>query len=307
MAIQNRERDIAALRAFNRVYTSRLGLLNAHLDKSPFTLSEARVLYELAHQTNPTAADIGRTLGLDRAQLSRTLKRFANRGLIEADKQPLRGRRRLLSLTKAGRAAFSALDSNTRAAIGALLDDLPPARRDRLLSAANAIIQVFDAPSDPPVLLRDPEPGDLGWITHQQGKLYANEYGWDWTFEALVAEIVGQFAKNFIPGKERCWVAEREGEVVGSVFVVRQDDETAKLRLLYVDSAARGLGLGRRLVDECISFARASGYKRIVLWTNDVLVSARRIYQAAGFELIDEEPHHSFGKDLVGQVWGRNL
>ena len=147
----------------------------------------------------------------------------------------------------------------------------------------------------------------MGWITHQHGRLYAKEYGWDWTFEALVAEIVGQFAKNFDPSCERCWVAERDGEVIGSVFIVRQDDETAKLRLLYVDASARGLGLGRRLVDETLRFARARGYKRMVLWTNDVLVSARHIYEKAGFELLEEEPHHSFGKDLVGQVWGRNL
>lgn len=163
------------------------------------------------------------------------------------------------------------------------------------------------APQDPRFVLRDPRPGDIGWIIHRQARLYAEEYGWDWTFEALVAQIASEFIRNFQPGRERCWVAEREGEIVGAVFVVRQDDETAKLRMLYVEAAARGLGLGRRLVDECLHFAGTQGYRRLVLWTNDVLVSARRIYEATGFELLEEERHHSFGKDLVGQVWTRRL
>lgn len=191
----------------------------------------------------------------------------------------------------------------------ALLDPLSARERDELIDAMARIRRLLgDAPHDqPPFTLRDPVPGDIGSIVRGQARLYAEEYGWDWTFEALVADIASQFVRDFRPARERCWVAERDGEVVGSVFVVRQDDDTAKLRMLYVDRSARGLGLGRRLVDECLRFAAAAGYRRMVLWTNDVLVSARRIYEAAGFTLVEQEAHHSFGKDLVGQVWAREL
>jgi GNAT superfamily N-acetyltransferase len=188
------------------------------------------------------------------------------------------------------------------------LSTLAPGEQRQLVGCMRRIEGLLGAsPRERTFVLRDPEPGDLGWIVHRQGALYTREYGWDWTFEALVADIVAQFARDFVPGKERCWIAEMDGDVVGSVFIVRQDDETAKLRLLYVEPSARRLGLGRRLVDECIRFARAKGYRGMMLWTNDVLVSARRIYEAAGFTLVEEEPHHSFGHDLVGQVWERGL
>ena len=198
--------------------------------------------------------------------------------------------------------------SGSDEAIGALLAPLSPREQHELVGAMARIRRLLgDLPANPAFTLRDPEPGDLGWIVHRQARLYAEEYGWDWTFEALAAEIAAQFVRSFQPDHERCWVAERAGEVVGAVFVVRQDDETAKLRMLYVESSARGLGLGRRLVEECLRFAAAKGYRRIVLWTNDVLVSARRIYEAAGFRLVEQEAHKSFGKDLIGQVWAREL
>lgn len=303
-----RERDIATLRAFNRTYTSRLGFLNAHLDESPFTLSEARILYELAHRTDPTAAEIGRELGLDRAQISRTLKRFADRGLVETRDHPQHGRHRLLSLTDAGRAAFAALDSNTRGAIGALLDQLPATNRQNLVEAAGTITRALSGEPEAAVLLRDLRPGDLGWIIHRQAVLYADEYGWDSGFEALIARILADYHKSFDPAREAAWVAELDGRVVGSVFLVSGDDAgRAKLRLLYVEPDARGAGVGRLLVEACIDRAREMGYERLELWTNSVLTAARRLYQRAGFMLVDEAPHRSFGRDLVGQTWALDL
>jgi DNA-binding MarR family transcriptional regulator/GNAT superfamily N-acetyltransferase len=308
MATQNHEREIAALRAFNRVYTHRLGLLNAHLDDSPFTLSEARVLYELAYRSQPTAAEIGRALDLDRAQISRTLKRFADRGLLRTREDPAHGRHQLLSLTAAGRKAFAALESNTRHAVGALLEELPAARRKRLLSAANSIVEVFETQPAQAVTLRDPKPGDLGWIIHRQAVLYAEEYGWDGDYEALIAGILADFRSSFDPAREAAWIAESDGRVVGSIFLVRGDaPSVGKLRLLYVEPDTRGMGVGKTLVDACIARARDVGYQRLVLWTNSVLTSARRLYERAGFVLIEEKPHHSFGKDLLGQTWSLDL
>lgn len=301
------EADVATLRAFNRAYTSRLGLLNTHLDNSPFTLSEARVLFELAHRTDPTAADIARALLLDRAQLSRTLKRFATRGLLEWRDQPLDARHRLLSLTSEGRRAFEALDHKTRDAIGRLLDSLSATRRKRLLSAATAITQVFERePST--VSLRNLGPGDLGWITHRQAILYAEEYGWNNDYEVLVARILAELIETFDPEREAGWVAEIDEAVVGSIFLVRADTPgVGKLRLLYVEPDARGTGVGGLLIAACIERARQVGYARLDLWTNSVLVAARRLYERAGFELIDETPHYSFGQQLVGQTWSLDL
>jgi len=300
--------DIATLRAFNRTYTARLGLLNAHLDGSPFTLSEARILYELAHRADPTGAAIARALRLDPAQVSRTLKRFVDRGLIETREDPSHGRNQLLSLTAAGRTAFAALDGNTRTAIGTLLDGLPPFRRARLLEAAQTISRVFadDAPATP--VLRGLQPGDLGLVTARQAILYAREYGWNVDYEALVARILADFQASFDPAREAAWIADLDGRMAGSIFLVRSDDPAVgKLRLLYVEPEARGTGVGSMLVDACIHRARQVGYKRLDLWTNSVLTAARRLYERAGFQLTDEAAHHSFGQDLIGQTWSLAL
>ncbi|MEJ6782393.1 bifunctional helix-turn-helix transcriptional regulator/GNAT family N-acetyltransferase [Aminobacter sp. Piv2-1] len=300
--------DITALRAFNRLYTRRLGLLNAHLDKSPFTLTEARILYELAHRADPTAAEIMRALDLDRGQLSRTLKRFTDRGLVETAGHPEGGRRRPISLTAAGRKAFAGLERGTREAMGSLLDGLPPDQRKGLVAAAKAITRIFEPGSSREMLLRDLKPGDLGWITHRQAVLYAEEYGWNGDYEALAARILADFVQSFDPAHDAAWVAEIDGRVVGSVFLVRGDrPKLGKLRLLYVEPEARGAGVGARLVDACIERAGAVGDDRLVLWTNSVLAAARRLYERAGFRLVDEAPHHSFGKDLVGQTWELDL
>jgi len=297
------------MRSFNRVYTRQIGLLNEHLGDSPFSLTEARILYELAHRTEPTAAEIGRALGLDRAQLSRIVKRFAESGLVDAVPSPTHGRRRLLVLTRAGRAAVDALDRGADAAMGALLARVGGERR-RLVAAAETIAALLDTPpsAEGSLLLRGPGPGDLGWIVHRQARLYAEEYGWDWSYEALVAEILAGFVRDFDPEREQAWIAELDGAIAGSVFLMHGDTpDIAKLRLLYVESHARGLGLGSRLVQACIMRARAAGYRQLRLWTNSVLVSARRIYEAAGFRLIEETPHHSFGHDLIGQTWALDL
>jgi DNA-binding MarR family transcriptional regulator/GNAT superfamily N-acetyltransferase len=303
-----RERDIATLRSFNRVYTSRLGLLNAHLDKSPFTLSEARVLYELANRIDPTGAEIARALRLDPAQISRTLKRFADRGLVDARGDLSHGRHQLLSLTHAGKAAFAALEGNTRTAVGALLDELPPFRRACLLSAAGTITRIFEHDAAPFPVLRGLRPGDLGLVTARQAILYTEEYGWNADYEVLVARILADFQQSFDPAREAAWIADMDGRMVGSIFLVRGDTPgVAKLRLLYVEPEARGAGVGKMLVAACIERARAVGYERLVLWTNSILVAARSIYERAGFVLVDEAPHHSFGQDLVGQTWSLSL
>jgi len=305
------ETDISDFREFNRFHTRLVGALNEHLLASEYTLPQVRVLYEIANappKRRPSARDLSETLGMDPGYLSRIVSRFVDDRLVERRPSERNAKRLELTLTGKGRTVFAGLDAASTKEAAALFENLSETERRELIGAMNRIRRLLgDGPRDATFILRDPEPGDLGWITHQQARLYAKEYGWDWTFEALVAEIVGQFAKTFDPSCERCWVAERDGEVIGSVFIVRQDDKTAKLRLLYVDERARGLGLGRRLVDETLRFARAKGYKRMALWTNDVLVSARRIYEAVGFELLEEEPHQSFGKNLVGQVWGRDL
>jgi DNA-binding MarR family transcriptional regulator/N-acetylglutamate synthase-like GNAT family acetyltransferase len=308
MTLTNDHPDVAALRAFNRLYTNRLGLLNAHLDQSPFTLTEARILYELAHRDEPTAADLMRTLQVDRAQLSRTLKRFADRGLVEKSEHPGGGRRQPISLTPVGRTTFAALEQNTCTAIGALLDTLAPTERRRLIAATGIVSDVLGEKAGGALLLRDLKPGDLGWIIHRQTVLYVEEYGWNEEYEALAAGILSDFVKSFDPAREAAWIAEIDGRIVGSIFLVAGDKPgVAKLRLLYVEPDTRGRGVGAALVSACIERARAVGYETLVLWTNSVLTSARRIYERAGFTLVEEAPHHSFGKDLVGQTWSLDL
>lgn len=301
--------DIAALRRFNRLYTNWLGLLDVHLDGSPFTLSEARVLYELAHRHEPTAAEIARTLNMDRAQISRTLKRFAQRNLLETRINPAHGRQQLLILTPEGRVAAEDLNDKTQTAVGALLRQLPEVQRRRLIGATTTMAQALEAKVEAPaVRLRSLRPGDLGMVTARQAMLYADEYGWDQGYEALVARILADFYDHFDPARDAAWIAETGDDMVGSIFLVHTDElEVARLRLLYVEPTARGTGTGKLLVSTCIARARQLGYARLTLWTNSVLVAARRIYERAGFVLIDEEPHHSFGHDLVGQTWSLDL
>ncbi|TIP04219.1 MAG: MarR family transcriptional regulator [Mesorhizobium sp.] len=303
------KKRIDIVRAFNRFYTRQIGLLDEGLLKSPFSLTEARVLYELAHRDGLVASDLVRDLGLDPGYVSRLLKKFEERGLVERAATEADARRASIALTPAGRQAFAPLNQDSHDQVRALLDRLPPADQERLVKAMRTVQDLLGDRSEPkvPYILRPLQVGDIGWVTRRQGMLYTEEYGWDGTYEALVAEILAEFVKKFDQKWERAWIAEREGEVVGSVFVVRKSSEVAKLRLLYVEPSARGLGIGRRLVDECIAFARAKGYKTLTLWTNDILGSARRIYQAAGFQLVDEERHHSFGQDLVGQTWDMEL
>lgn len=302
---------VASFREFNRFHTRLVGALNEHLLASDYTLPQVRVLYEVANapaKAPPSARDLGEALGMDTGYLSRIVTGLADDGLIEREPSEQNAKRLALTLSEKGRRVFDRLNVASANEAAAILEELSDQEQRELVGAMSKVRRLLgDGPNEATFILRDPEPGDLGWIVYQHGRLYAKEYGWGWTFEALVAEIVGNFAKSYDPSCERCWVAEREGEVIGSVFIMRQDEETAKLRLLYVDPSARGLGLGRRLVEETMRFARDKGYKRMALWTNDVLVSARRIYEAAGFKLLEEEQHHSFGKDLVGQVWGRDL
>lgn len=302
-------RRVEVMRQFNRFYTKTIGVLHEGLLQSPFSLTESRVLYELAHRDRPTAAELAKELGLDPGYLSRLLKGFAERGLIDRQPSDLDGRQAHVSLTKAGRAAFAPLDARSRADMGAILQALPETAQERLVAAMETIRALLaDAPERPqPILLRPHRPGDLGWIVSRHGALYAEEYRWDITFEALVAEIAAKFIREFRPDRERAWIAEQGGETVGSVVIVRLSDEVAKLRLLLIDPKARGQGLGRRLVEECIRFSREVGYKKIVLWTNANLLAAGHIYQATGFRLVAEEPHHSFGHDLVGQTWEQDL
>lgn len=304
------ERDVAALRRFTRFYTRQTDLLDEGLLRSRFGLTEARVLYELAQRDATTAADLGRELGLDAGYLSRILKSFDADGLTRRAPSPTDGRQTLISLTPAGHAAFTPLDRASSSQAAELLGRLSQEDRGRLAAAMATIECCLGAGSAAvaeAITLRRHRTGDLGWIAHRQGLLYAQEYGWAATFEALVAEIAAAFVRNHDPGRERAWIAERGGEVVGSVFLVRQSDEVAKLRLLYVEPEARSTGLGRRLVAECIGFARAQGYGTLTLWTNDILTTARRIYEGFGFVLVAEERHHSFGHDLVGQNWSLAL
>ena len=297
------------VRHFTRFYTRKFAVLDEHLLDGPFTLIEARVVFEIANHDRPTAALIATELGLDTSYLSRTLKGLEKRGFLTRAISPDDARQSLLSLTKQGRDEFTAISKSSQEHVVEMLQEIQPAEQRRLINAMSEVERILGntESSAEPYLLRPHQPGDIGWVIQTHGLLYAEEYGWDETFEALVAEVAAKFIRNFDAKFERCWIAELNGQRVGSAFVVRESGDIARLRLLIVDPQARGLGIGQRLVAECIRFARQKRYKTLTLWTNDILVAARHIYQSVGFELADEEPHHSFGRDLVGQNWNLKL
>jgi DNA-binding MarR family transcriptional regulator/N-acetylglutamate synthase-like GNAT family acetyltransferase len=302
------EPHVSEIRAFNRFYTRKIGVVDG-MASSPFSLAEARVLYELAHCHQPTATDIRKELGLDAGYLSRILREFERRKLVTRTQSKTDERQKFLTLTPKGRKAFAPLDARSNRVVAAMIEKLAPAERDRLTDAAQTIRTLLGDRPEPrtPYLLRQHEPGDMGWIVERQGILYVREYGWDPTFEGLAAEIVAKFIKEYDPKRERCWIAEKDGVRIGAVFVAKGSEEVAKLRLLHVEPGARGLGIGKRLVEECVRFARQVGYKKMTLWTQSVLLAARHIYAQAGFRLVREEKHHSFGHDLVGETWELSL
>jgi DNA-binding MarR family transcriptional regulator/GNAT superfamily N-acetyltransferase len=296
--------DVAAVREFNRFYTSVLGLLREGLLDTPYSLTEARIIFELARQDEAEVAAMRRWLDLDPGYLSRILARFEADGLVRKSRSAGDARRQVIGLTPAGRAVFGKLDALSSDQIRELLAPIPAGRRSRLTAAMAGIREVLDGAAAPAtVVLRPPAPGDLGWVIQRNAALYAAEYGWDETYEALVARIVADYAARADHTGEAAWIAELRGEPAGCVFCMRKSDQTAQLRLLLVEPSARGMGIGERLVAECLAFAGRAGYRDIMLWTNDVLHAARRIYERAGFELVRSDPHHSFGHDLVGQDW----
>jgi DNA-binding MarR family transcriptional regulator len=311
--MENLDQRTAAVRRFNRFYTRQIGLLQEGLLDTSFSLTEARVLYELAHRDHTTAAALGNELGLDAGYLSRILTSFERRNLIEKSPSQSDRRQSLLTLTKHGRKAFAPLEARSVVQVAVMLSTLPQAGQRRLISAMQTVESLLGAPSESagadraPYLLRPHQPGDMGWVVHRHGVLYAEEYGYDEHFEALVAEIVAKFIRHYHAKRERCWIAEREGERVGSVFLVAESKGVAQLRLLLVEPSARGLGIGARLVAECIRFARQAGYKKIVLWTQSELDAARHLYKKAGFRVIEKNRHHSFGKDLTAETWELSL
>ena len=300
--------SIAAIRRFNRFYTRKIGVLEQQLLQSPFSLTEARVLFELAHRDGALAKEIGTELGLDAGYLSRIVQAFTEQGLITRKPVPSDRRQFELALTAKGKQTFSRLERASQQEVGKMIERLPGDGGQRLVDAMTTIERLLgDTAERPAVTLRMHRPGDMGWVVQQHGALYAREFGWDISFEGLCAEIAAQFLKNFDPARERCWIAEIDGQQVGSVFLVKHNDEVAKIRLLLIDPAGRGLGIGKRLVDECIAFARSCGYRKITLWTQSMLLAARGIYQKAGFVHVATEPHHSFGHDLIGETWELTL
>ncbi len=298
---------IAAVRRFNRFYTRQIGVLRKTYLDGPFSLAEARVLYEIGRGEGLTASDIARKLDLDAGYLSRTLRGFEKRGLIRRTTSKADARQSHLALTARGRRMFEPLEERSQQMVAAMLGRLPDAEQIRLVSAMRSIEGLLGrdaAPTrEPAFVLREPRPGDFGWIVARHGVVYAQERGWSESFEGLCAQIVADYASKRDPARERCWIAEYDGENAGSVFLMKDSAKIARLRLLFVEPAARGHGIGRRLVEECIGFAREQGYEKIVLWTQSILTSARKIYRGCGFELTREEPHHSFGADLVGETW----
>ncbi len=299
---------VAAVREFSRFYTRRLGTLDEGLLETPWSLTEARVIFELAQAPSIDMAALRSSLALDSGYLSRLLAKFDAAGLIARTVSASDGRRQALALTAAGRKLFRTLNERSNKQVTALLEPLSDPARDALAGAMRTVMRTLDERAGAPaIVLRGLRPGDLGWVVQRHGEVYAREYGWAQSFEALVARIVADYLDQHQPGREDAWIAEIDGQRAGCVFCVRKDDETAQLRILLVEAWARGHGLGARLVEECIRFARDAGYRKMVLWTNDILVAARRIYVTAGFELVGEERHHSFGKDLVGQFWELRL
>jgi DNA-binding MarR family transcriptional regulator/GNAT superfamily N-acetyltransferase len=301
---------VAEVRQFNRFYTNLIGLLDKHMPGSDQTLQEGRVIYELATGDKQTAAELARKLVIDKAQLSRVIGKLRNRRLVKSEVDPAHAKKRLLSLTPTGRAKFAELDRGTQVRLESLLRPMGVPERKKMVASMRNLQAVFREETQvaKPITLRSLAPGDIGWVIHRQAVLYTQEYGWDWTYEGLIAKILGEFCSTFDATKEDGWVAECGGQIIGSIFLMKANaPDTAKLRLLYVEPAARGQGVGRRLVDTCIVRARQLGYGKLTLWTNDVLASARRIYQACGFRLIEENHHHSFGKDLTGQTWELEL
>lgn len=298
---------IAAVRHFNRFYTRHIGILEEHHLASLFSLTQVRLLYELAHRAQPAAADLCDALGLDAGYVSRTLKEFEAGGLIARRAAKDDARRSVVTLSKKGRTTFAALNRRANAQVGAILGNLPAGNAERLVGAMGAIEQLLGSRPSRSWRLRPPRSGDMGWVVQRHGELYAHEYDWDVRFEGLVAGIVADFVAGFNPARERCWIAERDGENVGSVFVVGKSKTIAKLRMLLVEPSARGLGIGQALVRECVSFAREAGYRRMTLWTQSCLTAARGIYQAQGFQLTTSEPTHSFGHDLVSETWDLDL
>lgn len=312
MAQRELERRVEAARRFNRFYTRKIGVLHEGAYDSPFSLTQVRVLYELAHRDRPTATALGRDLGLDPGYLSRLLRGFEKRGLVARTRSAHDGRQSHLALTAQGRRVFAPLNARSHDEVAAMLDGLSPAAQAQAIDAMRTIERLLGDPPAAaapaaPVVLRAPRPGDLGWVVHRHGAVYAHEYGYDQTFEALVAEIVAHFVQHYDAKRERCWIAERDGEILGCVFLVKQSQTVAKLRLLLVEPQARGAGLGSRLVGECVRFARGAGYRTLTLWTQSELLAARRLYAAAGFRVVRKERNRSFGKDLVSETWELKL
>ena len=305
-----RQQHIDAIRSFNRFYTHRIGVLTDAFLNSAFSLTEARVLYEIAHHDRITASDLTRDLEIDPGYLSRILAKFSRKGLVRRSPSEEDARRAELSLTPRGIREFSVLDKRQQESVREMLKQIPAGDGTALVSNLRSAQRILKGPGQDrkSVSVRtELRAGDIGWIIHRQAVLYHDEYGWDYTYEALVAEILARFVKDFDRSAERCWIAERESEILGSVFCVRKSDKVAQLRLLYVEPSERGAGLGTRLVNECIAFARHCGYRKLMLWTNSVLHSARRIYERAGFKPVAEEHHRSFGQKLIGQTWEIDL
>ena len=300
---------VQAVRQFSRFYTKRIGALHERLLGSEYSLTEVRVLYELAHSEHCTASAICDVLGLDPGYLSRILRHFVARKLIVRERSRDDARHFGLRLTPKGRSVFGSLDQESSTQVAEILRDLPENRQSQFVKALREAEDALSGDSNQPpkLILRSHQPGDMGWVIHRHGVLYAQEYGWDETFEALVAEIAAQFIKNFDPKREHCWIAELNGEPVGSVFLVKHTEEIAKLRLLLVEPAARGLGIGRRLVEECVQFASDCSYRKITLWTQSILSAARKTYERAGFRLVKSEPNHAFGAELVAETWELEL
>jgi DNA-binding MarR family transcriptional regulator/GNAT superfamily N-acetyltransferase len=292
---------VADVRAFNRFYTGVIGVLDRGYLDSPYSLTEVRVLFELAHTPSAEVVDLRRSLGLDAGYLSRMLARFEKAGLVERATSPEDARRQIVRMTPEGHEKFAVLDERSNAEISALLDPVAEPERERLTRAMATIRRVLEK-HDRSVELRGLQPGDLGWVVHRHGARYAAEYGFGASFERLVAQVVADFGKP----REAGWIAEVDGEPVGSIFCTSKDSATAQLRLLLVEPEARGLGAGTKLVDQVVKFAREQGYERIELWTVDELASARRIYQRAGFELVESTPQEKFGRHVVGQTWTRS-